>query len=315
LIELRIGEPATGPAVVRLTAAGLLSRMANPANNMALESRTLPAGESAFLFLWERIPAAAAIRSVALDAGRDQSSERETIKVSLTSPLVEPVSVNPPLAGGPWVALYDPHMFRGHRRVAFARGVSHVVPARFAIDWVRLNQAGKPTDGAPDDFGRWLGFGVDVLAVANATVVAVRDSYPDVLTRERPAKWTDDDVSGNYVGLRLSSGRFAFYEHLQRGSVRVKVGDSVRAGQPIARLGRSGVNSSGPHLHFHVGSDPSTIASQGRPWALSQYQLVGSYPNIVAALSGVPWANGSDATTSRSAREVMPDPNAVVMFK
>jgi Peptidase family M23 len=316
LIELRLGEQAAAPPTVRLAAADLLSRMANASTNLPVPVLTLAADDSVLVFLWERIPPGASLRSVALDVGTgDLASGHQTITMSLTSPLVEPVLVHPPLGGGPWVALYDPHMPRGHRRVAFARGGRQLVPARFAIDWVRLDEAGRPNGAGADDFGRWFGFGADVLAVADAKVVAVRDSYPDVLTRDRPAKWTEDDVSGNYVGIALSSGRFAFYEHLQRGSVRVSVGDSVRAGQPIARLGRSGVNSSGPHLHFHVGSDPSTIDSQGRPWALSDFQVVGSYPSIVTALGGTAWTSVAGIGATPFARAIMPDPNVVVMFK
>lgn len=310
----RLGEQPA-PPTVRLTGADLLARMANGSTNLPVASRNLAGGDSVLVFLWEPISAGATIRSVALDVGFEESSSRDqTITIPLTSPLVEPVRVHPPLAGGPWVALYDPHMPRGHRRVAFARGGRQVVPARFAIDWVRLDETGRTTGAGTDDFGRWFGFGVDVLAVADAKVVAVRDSYPDVLTRERPAKWTDDDVSGNYVGIELGPGRFAFYEHLQRGSVRVAVGDSVRAGQPIARLGRSGVNSSGPHLHFHVGTEPSTLDSQGRPWVLSQFALLGGYQTIVTALNGTPWSIESGSTAPRVVSDRLPAPNAVMRF-
>ena len=317
LLELRLGERPSAPPTIRLAAADLQSRMANASNNLPVPSRTLAAAESVLVFLWERIPAGVSIRSVALDVGTDETAVgRATITATLTSPPVEPVRVQPPLAGGPWVALYDPHMPRGHRRVAFSRGSRLVVPARFAVDWVRLDEAGRPTAAEAENFGRWLGFGADVLAVADGRVVAVRDSYPDVLTRERPAKWSEDDVAGNYVGLELSSGRFAFYEHLQRESVRVKVGDSVRAGEPIARLGRSGVNSSGPHLHFHVSGDPSTLDAQGRPWALSQFQLLGDYPSIVggAERSAVVRISRRHHGSSRVLRDVFVGPNAVMRF-
>ncbi len=284
LVELRVGDRAANRPLIQLAGSDLLPRLATAAaGNLPSGSLTLAPGEAALLFLWDRIPSGSAIQSVSVDVSSNAPDAlRRTIPVSISSPLIEPLIVRPPLGGGPWVALYDPHMPRGHRRVAFARGARQLIPARFAIDFVRLDEAGRLTNGPANDFARWFGFGADVLAVADAQVVAVRDSYLDVLTPERPAKWTDDEVSGNYVGLELAPGRVAFFEHLQRGSVRVKAGDSVRAGQPIARLGRSGVNSAGPHLHFHVGSDPSTIDSQGRPYALSQFRIVGSYPTMVS---------------------------------
>ncbi len=138
----RLGEQPA-PPTVRLTGADLLARMANGSTNLPVASRNLAGGDSVLVFLWEPISAGATIRSVALDVGFEESSSRDqTITIPLTSPLVEPVRVHPPLAGGPWVALYDPHMPRGHRRVAFARGGRQVVPARFAIDWVRLDETG-----------------------------------------------------------------------------------------------------------------------------------------------------------------------------
>jgi hypothetical protein len=315
LIELRAGDGTTGKPAIRLEGGDLLSRLAGVTNNLPVESRMVAADDSALIFLWEPVTDARTIRSMTLEVeSSGTSSGRETIVVPLATPVTDPVTVDPPVSGGPWVALYDPQMPRGHRRVAFSRGGRQVVPARFAIDWVRLDEAGRTSAAAADDFGRWFGFGADVLAVADGKVIAVRDGYPDVLTRERPAKWSEDDVSGNYVGLELASGRFAFYEHLQRGSVGVRVGETVRAGQPIARLGRSGVNSSGPHLHFHVGSDPFPLDSQGRPWVLSQFELVAVYPDIMSALSGTPWPSRRDPAVSGLVRNRMPATNSVVRF-
>jgi len=52
-----------------------------------------------------------------------------------------------------------------------------------------------------------------------------------------------------------TSGVFATrYDHLKNGSILVKPGDYVVAGQKIAEVGSAG-HSSGPHLHFEVWSD------------------------------------------------------------
>ena len=62
---------------------------------------------------------------------------------------------------------------------------------------------------------------------------------------------------GNVVVIRHEnmSGIFATrYDHLKNGSILVKPGDHVVAGQKIAEVGSAG-RSSGPHLHFEVWSD------------------------------------------------------------
>jgi murein DD-endopeptidase MepM/ murein hydrolase activator NlpD len=52
--------------------------------------------------------------------------------------------------------------------------------------------------------------------------------------------------------------------HLQPGSVRVRKGDRVKAGDVIGKLGSSG-NSSEPHLHFHVCDSNDPLMSAGIP--------------------------------------------------
>lgn len=58
-------------------------------------------------------------------------------------------------------------------------------------------------------------------------------------------------IDGNHVLLRHGGDELSLYAHLEKGSVSVKTGDRVRAGQRIGRVGSSG-SSFLPHLHFHV---------------------------------------------------------------
>ena len=101
----------------------------------------------------------------------------------------------------------------------------------------------------------WNGFGSDVLAVADGVVVAALDDTLD----EAAQPVAPENASGNYVAIDIGSGQFAFYEHIQRGSVAVKAQQRVRRGQVIARLGSSGSTSIGPHLHFHVAAANSLL--------------------------------------------------------
>jgi murein DD-endopeptidase MepM/ murein hydrolase activator NlpD len=51
---------------------------------------------------------------------------------------------------------------------------------------------------------------------------------------------------------------------MKMGSVRVKTGDAVKAGQTLGLLGNSG-NSNGPHLHYHFMAGPTVFKNDGLP--------------------------------------------------
>ncbi|MGK5551359.1 M23 family metallopeptidase [Actinomadura kijaniata] len=73
-------------------------------------------------------------------------------------------------------------------------------------------------------------------------------------------------VLGNHVILDLGDGVYAVLAHLRRGSVRVRRGERVAAGEVLGEVGNSG-NSSEPHLHFHLMDRARPMLSQGVPFA------------------------------------------------
>lgn len=93
--------------------------------------------------------------------------------------------------------------------------------------------------------------GVDVLAAAAGRVVAVRDGVPDISIRAPGAPSVTGHECGNRVALGLGGGWIVDYCHLANGSLKVKVGDTVTAGQALAHVGLSG-DTEFPHLHFSV---------------------------------------------------------------
>jgi murein DD-endopeptidase MepM/ murein hydrolase activator NlpD len=58
----------------------------------------------------------------------------------------------------------------------------------------------------------------------------------------------------NFVEIR-HGGEYSYYGHIKKGSALVKIGDKVKAGQVIAKVGKTGwmANIKEPHLHFMVG--------------------------------------------------------------
>ena len=117
-----------------------------------------------------------------------------------------------------------------------------------------------------------------VLAVADGVVAFVKDGIPENVPQasgefKPAAPITRETVSGNWVSIDLGQNRYAFYAHLQPGSVRVKVGDRVRKGQVIGLLGNSG-NAAGPHLHFHIGNANSLNGSEGIPFVFDSFDVI-----------------------------------------
>jgi murein DD-endopeptidase MepM/ murein hydrolase activator NlpD len=94
----------------------------------------------------------------------------------------------------------------------------------------------------------YYAYGQPALAPAAGTVVSVLDCEPDS-PPQQPPRFTNP--LGNHVGIKVAEGATLFMAHLQRGSVRVAVGERVAPGQQIGLVGNSG-NTSEPHFHVHL---------------------------------------------------------------
>lgn len=93
--------------------------------------------------------------------------------------------------------------------------------------------------------------GVAVLAAASGKVLRTRDGVEDVSAAIVGKAAVNDIGCGNAVVIDHGNGWISGYCHMAKGSVQVKSGDTVAAGQPIGRIGLSGLTEF-PHLHFSV---------------------------------------------------------------
>jgi len=125
------------------------------------------------------------------------------------------------------------------------------------------------TDGSTNE--DFYAYGMEIIAPADGKVVFARNDVPD---NKKPGK-IDSDVfmkmsdpirafPGNNVIIDHGNSEFSFLAHMKMGSVRVKTGDTVKAGQVIGLLGNSG-NSDGPHLHYHFMAGPTVFNNDGLP--------------------------------------------------
>ena len=284
------------------------------------DRRRIGGGLRAVLFIWLALDERAAIPSrlrhrIALDAGRGPDRESVLLEGAIVDVRRDrPIVLGAPVRGGPWVALYDPSMVGGHRTTIYTIDGRARIPARFAIDLVKLGSDGSGARGDRSRVANWHGHGADVIAVADAIVSEARDDMPGAASiGASRGRMPLESASGNHVALDLGGGRFAFYEHLQHGSVRVRRGDRVRRGQVIAALGNTGSSSSGPHLHFHVSDANATLAAEGVPWELAGFEVVGAYPSIMAATSGKRWS-AAPRGTGGARRMELPAANVVIEF-
>jgi len=186
--------------------------------------------------------------------------------------------IEPPLRGKNWVATngccdrITPH--RG--AIITVNGVIQA-PERFAIDWEQLDSANRAFTGDKDKLANWSYYGAPVHSVADGTVVNIFDGADEQVPGPNPTGITTENIGGNMLVVDIGGGAFAFYAHLQRGSLKAKLGDKVKAGQLLGLLGNTG-NSTAPHLHFHLMDGPSPLNSNGLPYAFSRFTSSGVLP-------------------------------------
>jgi hypothetical protein len=87
--------------------------------------------------------------------------------------------------------------------------------------------------------------GVAVIAAAGGPVIYVHDGEFDRHVFEDPL------AIPNGVVVDHTDGTFGSYAHLRRGSIRVREGEWIAAGDTLGLIGSSGA-SGAPHLHFEL---------------------------------------------------------------
>ena len=238
---------------------------------------------------------------VKLDAGSavpQQLSHRVVVKVPkpmppLVPPVVtenvapvpvsdqKPVVLDPPLRGSGWLDANGCCDMTPHRMALNPIDGKLWAAERFAIDYEQLRADGQLFGGDRTKTDSYLYFGSDVHAVADGPVVAVVDGLPEQVPGVDPTGLTLAQYGGNHVVQDLGNGNFAFYAHLKTGSVKVKPGDRLSAGQVLGNVGNTG-NSTAPHLHFHVMSTPDPLRADGLPFVFRSFRLTDRLADMAA---------------------------------
>jgi len=257
----------------------VLQHFANPAVGDQIPEATathdnLVAGETAIVFLTVVLERGVRIPDRLVHHLFTDDTHVEGAVVS--SRAVKIQTLSPPLEGPSWRA------FSGagdnsshHRRQMYVLGGHVSLSNRHAIDWKKMEN--DASSSGPDNVNSsYFSYGSRVLAVASGTVVYIKDGIPDNAPGHVGAealKLTLETIAGNVIALDLGNGQFAYYAHLQPGSLRVKLGQRVRRGDVLALVGNSG-SSFEPHLHFEVTTSPTPLTGEGLPYLLDEYEVV-----------------------------------------
>lgn len=149
-----------------------------------------------------------------------------------------------------------------------------LIGQRYAYDFVIVDESGQSYQGDARRPESYRAFGQPILAAADGVVTAVRDDIRDY--QRAGGGWIDlgtPDIRGNYVILKHGEQRYTLYAHLRQGSVAVRVGEHVHAGQPLGACGHSG-HSSEPHLHFQLQDRADFFSAISLPIRFADFESI-----------------------------------------
>ncbi|HEX9954450.1 MAG TPA: M23 family metallopeptidase [Allosphingosinicella sp.] len=149
----------------------------------------------------------------------------------------------------------------------------HVIAAdqRFAYDFLlyRGGYSFKAGGRRNEDHYCW---NQPVLAPAAGRVVSAVGDVPD---NAAPGQKTPGVTPpGNHVVIDHDNGERSLLAHFRQGTLKVKAGQKVAAGQLLGLCGNSG-NSSQPHVHYHLQTGKAFGEGLGLPAFFNGYEADG----------------------------------------
>lgn len=155
---------------------------------------------------------------------------------------------------------------------------THKSQWRHALDFFILED-GVSFKGKGTQLEDYYCYGLPVVSPVFGEVARIYDHLAD----NKPGDVDAENNWGNFVLIRLQSGKHVMLAHLAHESIKVKEGDYIKPGDELAQCGNSG-RSPQPHLHLQVQEDArlgsptcnfhlaSVIVSKSKK--PSQYKLV-----------------------------------------
>ncbi|HEY5800484.1 MAG TPA: M23 family metallopeptidase [Burkholderiaceae bacterium] len=244
-------------------------RLGGNGNSIAtVPDRVLEAGKQALLFNpVYAYPAELDLRRVRYDFKFDVGGKARYTATAMVEPVAyrTRTALRLPLASA--ALIHDGHDFYGHHRrlplldpMAVALGWKRNF-MRYSYDFIVTDAQGRMYQGDGSRNEDWYGWGAPVLAPAAGTVLRAVGAVPDNAKGKRPPFSREQFIAdpavmwGNHVEIDHGNGEISLLAHLRQGSVALKVGDKVKAGQQVGAMGFSG-DAFLVHLHYDLKNGP-----------------------------------------------------------
>ena len=158
----------------------------NYSNNEETKNLQINPGDTALIYI-EFIALNKEIESIHhqihFESGEVGKSENLTLQSNSTiCHFLDPIVVGAPLQSGIFASIYEPSWEQGHRRVIYAMDGTARIPGRYAIDFMQIDSTGKYVIGDENVVANFLGYGANVLAVADGVVASVRSDFSESAT-------------------------------------------------------------------------------------------------------------------------------------
>jgi len=205
-------------------------------------------------------------------------STNEIYKQAFT---VQPIAYNSrtdlrvPLRGRV-IAEFGHDYYSPHRRIDLANPIVRQVGltanrARYADDLSIVDKAGRLFKEDPDQLSDWYAFRSPVYAPGSGRVVTLVDEVPDNTIKNGKVVFSDavtyekpSGIFGNYIVIDHGNGEFSLFAHLEHGSFKVKLGQTVKQGVQLAEIGFSG-DADFIHTHYQLQAGPDPKTAEGLP--------------------------------------------------
>ncbi len=139
-----------------------------------------------------------------------------------------------------------------------------IISQRYAYDF-EIRKDDKPYKLDYHDKNNYYSYKQNIICPRDGVVFDLVNLYDDTkIVDERKVICDVKDIRGNYILIKHDNNEYSLICHILKDSFKVQIGDFVKEGQELAKVGNSG-NTMGPHIHYQVQNGYDYKTAKGIP--------------------------------------------------